>query len=137
MFTPDRALHSLEVAKQMYEKAIEETNDKLYAQKMFHLGLIHDIGYQFTDNKEDHPHIGGNILRHENYEFWKEVYQHGDPKVNNPSKELNLLNYADMHTDSKGNRVSFEKRLIDIKNRYGVSSKEYINASKIINDLKM
>ena len=33
-FSNDRANHSLEVAKQMYEKALEQTGDEFYARKI-------------------------------------------------------------------------------------------------------
>lgn len=131
-FSNDRANHSLEVAKQMYEKALEQTSDELYAKKMFHLGIVHDIGYQFSENTKEHPHVGGLFLKEEGYEFWEEVYEHGNPDVDSPTQELMLLNWADMHTDGKGNRVSFEERLKDIKNRYGVDSVEYIRARTVI-----
>ena len=136
-FSNDRANHSLEVAKQMYEKALEQTDDEFYARKMFHLGIVHDIGYQFSENTKDHPHAGGLFLKEDGYEFWEEVYEHGNPDVESPTKELMLLNWADMHTDGKGNRVSFEERLRDIKNRYGVDSVEYTNAQLVINRTKL
>ena len=101
-FSSDRANHSLTVAKQMYEKALEKTGDEFYAKKMFHLGLVHDIGYQFTENRKEHAHVGGEFLKEEGYEYWKEVYDHGDPNLTErPSDEWFLLNIADMHTDGK------------------------------------
>lgn len=134
-FSSDRANHSLTVAKQMYEKAMEKTGDEFYAKKMFHLGLVHDIGYQFSGNIIKHPLVGGEFLKFEGYEYWKEVCEHGNPSVINPSNELILLNWADMHTDGKGNRVSFGQRLKDIGERYGVESSEYQNAKVVIEQL--
>lgn len=135
-FSNDRARHSLEVAKQMFEKALEQSGDELYAKKMFHLGLVHDIGYQFTENTKEHPHVGGLFLKEEGYEYWEEVYEHGNPMKMNLSVELWLLNWADMHTDAKGNRVSFDDRLCDIGERYGTDSKEYLLAKSVIIGLK-
>lgn len=121
------------VAKQMYEMALERTGDEFYAKKMFHLGLVHDIGYQFTDNNKQHAHVGGEFLKEEGYEYWREVYDHGDPNLmERPSDECFLLNIADMRTDSKGNRVTFDERLKDIGERYGTKSDEYILARKLI-----
>lgn len=128
-FTNDRANHSLTVAKQMYTMALERTKDGFYARKMFHLGLVHDIGYQFTENNREHAHIGGEFLRDEGYEYWKKVYDHGNPDLlGEPSEEWFILNFADMTTDSKGNRVTMEERLKDIGSRYGYKSEEYLTA---------
>lgn len=113
--------------------ALERTGDEFYAKKMFHLGLVHDIGYQFTDNNKQHAHVGGEFLKEEGYEYWREVYDHGDPNLmERPSDECFLLNIADMRTDSKGNRVTFDERLKDIGERYGTKSDEYILARKLI-----
>ena len=117
----------------MYEKALKKTGDEFYAKKMFHLGLVHDIGYQFTDNNKEHAHVGGEFLREEGYEYWKEVYDHGDPNfTERPSDEWFLLNIADMQTDAKGNRVSFDERLKDIGDRYGFDSYEYLTARTLV-----
>ena len=77
------------------------------------------------------------FLKEEGYGFWEEVYEHGNPDVESPTQELMLLNWADMHTDGKENRVSFEERLRDINNRYGVDSVEYTNAQLVINRTKL
>ena len=37
-----------------------------------------------------------------------------------------------MQIDKYGNDVGYEKRLEDIKNRYGINSIQYINSKKII-----
>lgn len=136
-YSSDRAKHSLTVAKQMYEMALERSDEEFYAKKMFHLGLIHDIGYQFTENNKEHAHVGGEFLKEEGYEYWKEVYDHGNPNISyKPSDEWILLNVADMQTDSKGNKVSFDIRLKDIEERYGDDSQEYIMARTMISRLQ-
>ena len=43
---------------------------------------------------------------------------------------------ADMQIDKYGNDVGFDKRLKDIKNRYGEDSKPYIYSKQIISSLK-
>ena len=80
--------------------------------------------------------IGGNLLRNSNYKYWKEVYYHGIPNSEYKSLYLDILNRADMMIDKYGNDVGFDKRLDDIKNRYGEDSIQYINCFKIINELK-
>lgn len=129
----NRALHSLAVAKLMEQKAEELNLDK---EKMFMLGWLHDIGYEFTDNKTKHPEAGGKFLESIEYEFQEEVKNHGNPDSVYQSVELDLLNYADMHIDYKGNYVTFEERAEDIKNRYGKDSIQYNNALRIIKRLE-
>lgn len=129
----NRALHSLAVAKLMEQKA-EELN--LNKEKMFMLGWLHDIGYEFTKDKNKHPEAGGNFLESIGYEFQEEVKNHGNPDSVYQSVELDLLNYADMTTDYKGNYVAFEKRAEDIKARYGSNSIQYKNALKMIKRLE-
>lgn len=136
-YSSDRVNHSLTVAKQMYEMALERSGDEFYAKKMFHLGLVHDIGYQFTDDNKEHAHVGGEFLKEEGYEYWEEVYAHGNPDITEkPSDEWFILNIADMRTDSKGNKVSFDVRLKDIGDRYGYDSQEYKRALIIIRRLQ-
>ena len=49
--------------------------------------------------------------------------------------DLNRIKYSlsvDMQIDKYGNDVGYEKRLEDIKNRYGEDSIQYTNSYKII-----
>lgn len=81
--------------------------------------------------------MGGEFLKEEGYEYWKEVYDYGNPNISyKPSDEWILLNVADMQTDSKGNKVSFDIRLKDIEERYGYDSQEYIMARTMISRLQ-
>lgn len=45
-------------------------------QKIFVLGLNYDIGYEFGNNS-NHNIIGGKLLKENNYQYWQEVYYHG------------------------------------------------------------
>lgn len=80
--------------------------------------------------------IGGEILKNSEYKYWKEVYHHGNPDAEYSSLFLKILNMADMQIDKHGNDVGYEKRLEDIKLRYGENSKPYICSSRIISSLK-
>ena len=130
----DRLKHSYGVAKKMIElgKEINLTEDQV--QELFLLGYIHDIGYQFGNN-EKHNIIGGKILKDNKYKYWKEVYYHGNPDIDYKSLHLKILNMADMQIDKCGNDVGYEKRLEDIKTRYGEDSIQYINAKRIIDSI--
>ena len=131
----DRIKHSLAVANKMVEIGKAKGLSESDLQNLFLLGYLHDIGYQFGTN-ENHSIIGGNLLKNNNYPYWQEVYYHGNPDSTYQSLYLDILNTADMMIDKFGNDVGFEKRLEDIKNRYGFDSIQYQNCVKIINNLK-
>lgn len=131
----DRLKHSYAVANKMIELGKEKSLSEIELQELFLLGYLHDIGYEFGTN-ENHNIIGGNILKESNYKNWQEVYYHGIPNSEYKSLYLDILNTADMMIDKYGNDVGFDKRLEDIKNRYGVDSIQYINCVKIINQLR-
>lgn len=130
----DRINHSLGVANKMVELGKKNNLSNNQLDELFLLGYLHDIGYNFGNN-ENHNIIGGKILKDNNYKYWKEVYYHGIPNSEYKSLYLDILNYADMSIDKYGNDVSFEKRLEDVKNRYGEGSIQYINCGKIVEEL--
>ena len=131
----DRLKHSYAVANKMIELGKKKNLSEIELQEVFLLGYLHDIGYEFGTN-ENHNVIGGNLLKESNYKYWKEVYYHGVPNSEYKSLYLDILNTADMMIDKCGNDVGFDKRLEDIKKRYGEDSIQYINCFKIINKLK-
>ena len=119
----------------MVELGVEKNLTEKQLQELFLLGYLHDIGYQFGTN-ENHNMIGSSLLSNCNYKHWKEVYYHGIPNSEYKSLYLDILNTADMMIDKYGNDVGFDKRLDDIKNRYGEDSIQYTNCVKIINELR-
>ena len=96
---------------------------------------MHDIGYEFTTNMLEHNKIGGNILKENNFKYWKEIYYHGEPQCEYKSDYLTLLNKADMMVDNVGNDVGYLNRLENIKSRYGEESIQYIKAKQLIGEL--
>jgi hypothetical protein len=104
-------------------------------QDLFILGYNHDIGYTLCFNNIEHNIVGGERLKENQYKYWKEVYYHGNPDCEYKSLFLKILNMADMQVDKYGNDVGYEKRLEDIKNRYGINSSQFINAVKIVDKL--
>lgn len=107
------------------------------ADELYTLGLLHDVGYAFVDKKdyENHEKIGGEFLKNQGYKYWQEVYFHGMANSPYKSKYLDILNWADMHIDSEGNYVSFEKRLQELSIRYNVPI-EKLNSKPIVDELK-
>ena len=80
--------------------------------------------------------MGGEHLRRLKYKYWREVYWHGTPNAPYQSRELFILNLADMTTLPDGTETDFEYRLQDIARRYGEHSSRYINAVSVVNELE-
>ena len=135
MMDNNRLNHSLPVAKKMVEigKNYSLKYDEL--SDLYVLGFNHDIGYEYGNNS-NHAHIGGKILKRNNYKYWKEIYYHGDINSEYTSLFLNILNEADMQIDKYGNDVGYIKRLEDIKKRYGENSTTYKNAKILVSKLR-
>lgn len=131
----DRIKHSLAVAEKMIELGKERQLNEKELQDLFILGINHDIGYEFG-NRENHNTVGGNILKNNGYKYWQEVYWHGNSKADYNSIYLDILNEADLSIDRYGEEVGYEKRLEDIKSRYGIKSMQYSNSLEIIKKLK-
>lgn len=132
----DRLKHSYAVAKKMMEIAKEYNLSEEDIQNCFLIGLNHDVGYEFTTNGTNHNKIGGELLRDNGFKNWKEVYYHGDIDCQYQSIFLDILNKADMQIDKYGNDVGYDRRLEDIKERYGESSDIYKNCVTLIESIR-
>ena len=133
--TLDRLKHSLGVANKMRELAKDKA--EVDSNDAFILGLLHDIGYQFTENTGEHAKVGGEVLRNQGYKYWKEVYYHGISQEDFESTMLQLLNYADMTIGPTGNELTIEERILDISNRYGKGSIQEETAIALAKQLKL
>lgn len=131
----DRSKHCLAVARLMYEMATEKGWTENKCHEMFLLGYVHDIGYEFCEDQPDHPTVGAKLLKNQGYKYWREVKYHGVVTDKYSSDELKMLNLADMTIDSSGKHVGAEKRLIDIKGRYGEESQQYKDAKLLAHKL--
>ena len=131
----DRMKHSLAVARKMVEIGNKLELNKEQLHELFILGFNHDIGYEFGTN-ESHNIIGGNMLKNSGYKYWQEVYYHSNPEAGYNSLYLDILNEADMKINKYGEDVGYEKRLEDIRNRYGSDAVQYNDALKIIDYLE-
>ena len=134
MIDSDRLKHSIAVARKMVEigKNLNLKDEQL--QELFVLGYNHDIGYEYGNN-ENHRIVGSNILKKSKYKYWQEIYYHGEISTEYHSLYLDILNKADMQIDKYGNDVEYDKRLEDIKTRYGKDSDVYDKAKKLIDYL--
>ena len=132
----DRIKHSLAVARKMKEIAKSMNLTEKGIEDCFIIGYNHDIGYEFTENGIEHNVVGGLILKDRGFKYWKEIYYHGEIDINYDSLYLTILNQADMQIDKYGNDVGYEKRLEDIKSRYGENSVVYSKCIKLIDKLR-
>lgn len=137
MISSDRMAHQLSVARTLVKLAREENAyTEAELQDLFVLGFVHDIGYEFAENPDDHASVGGELLKRAGFKYWQEVSNHGKPDCSYASPELALLNAADMHTSPAGEYLTYADRLQDIADRYGEASLRYKNAARIIASLE-
>lgn len=126
MITENRWKHILGVARKAKEFALKfKPDDSKYAEDMFLLGMLHDMGYEFMESNASHAAVGGEILKRSGYKYWQEVSKHGDETVENMSDELFILNCADMSTGPNGENFTFDERLAEIANRFGKEAAAY------------
>ena len=132
----NRLKHCRAVAEKAYKLASELTDwDEEKCSEMYVLGFLHDVGYAFAVNQEDHERIGGEILGISGYKYWKEVYWHGRVTDQHSSRELDILNLADLLTNFDGEPVSISERLKSIGERYGFASTQSSNAKRLADSL--
>lgn len=126
MISESRWQHILGVARKAKILADKlKPNNVQYAEDMFLLGIMHDLGYEFIESNASHAYVGGEILKRNNYQFWSEVSLHGDETVKNMSDELFILNCADMSTGPNGEDFTFDERLKEIAQRFGKDADAY------------
>lgn len=137
----ERILHMHGVAEWMYEHAEEYgCEDK---DKMYFLGLMHDIGYIY--GKENHEQNGAELIGINTY-YGDIIQAHGltpqeyidakDILESEIPNEMILLWAADMMVDMSGKPVGFATRLKNIGNKYGYNSEPYRICSETISWLK-
>lgn len=137
MISKYRMQHQLAVARRVVEMAKQRggySEEEL--QELFLMGCLHDVGYEFVEESNQHASAGGDVLKRCGFKYWQEVANHGVPECDYASPELDILNSADMHTSPVGESVSYEERLAGICERYGADSAHYKNAAIVIQKLK-
>lgn len=126
MISESRWQHILGVARKAKILADKlKPNNVQYAEDMFLLGIMHDLGYEFMESNASHAAIGGEILKRSGYQYWQEVTQHGDETVDDMTDELFILNCADMSTGPNGENFTFDERLEEIASRFGKDADAY------------
>lgn len=140
----DRIKHCLGVARKCYEIATMMEFNEEFCKKMYLIGYLHDVGYEFSCEKSEHPAIGADMLKTIGFNC-EAIRYHGIPGESSDYKDENgnivaplymniewtILNIADMTTDSCGREVSVFDRLKEIERKFGVDSKVYEDAKRI------
>lgn len=111
----------------------DDTLEELYV-----LGFLHDVGYAF--GAKGHAKKGEKILKRLHLIGAEHIGRHGDAELDASEASLptisDIIKAADLTVDAKGNFVSADERLIDIKDRYGESSSQYKNAASAVSALR-
>lgn len=129
MITSARWQHILGVARRAQALAqCLKPQDERFAQDMFLLGMLHDLGYEFSKDPCEHPQVGAEILKRQGYCYWDEVANHGNVNVEEVSDELFVLSCADMTTGPNGEDFTMRERIDNIAERYGKDSHSYKKA---------
>ena len=126
-----KLLHMRSVAELMYERALEWTGDEEYAEEMYVLGLLHDVGYIL--GSDSHGAKGADILERGNYSHADAVRFHGKADVADEelTREVILLQWCDMSVLPGGRKVPVAERLEDVGARYGFDSGTYADSKAI------
>lgn len=123
----DRLHHIIGVARKAYSLSKEMGYNEEFCRRMFMLGYLHDVGYEFSKEQKEHPDVSADLLASvfgsiipgaKDGIAYDAIKNHGK-YTDKKTLEWKILNMADMLIDSKGNEVDVTARLDDIKDRYG------------------
>ena len=128
--------HCLAVANKMYEFAIKLGKSQETAEDYFTIGLLHNIGREFSNTPNEHREYGGLLLKRMEYQYWREIYYLGVPNAIYKSLPLTLLNLADMTTGKDGTPITMASKLVNLAQRFGVDSEAFKNTSAMVLELK-
>ncbi len=143
--TEDRLHHIIGVARKAYDIAHDMGFDEDFCRRMFMVGWIHDVGYEFSEEPSEHSKISKELLYqlinsngiHDKRSISKKsinaIINHGKCSDNEVDNDIQwkIINMANMLIDSKGNEITPEQRLNEIKESFGEDSKQYNDALEI------
>lgn len=131
----NRLLHSAAVARKAYNIAKSEGYDEAFCNKMFMIGYLHDIGYEFS-NSTTHAAASAELVSSIcNDDVVLNAIKYHGKHIENQTVEWKILNIADMTIDYDGTEVDIKTRLNNIKKRYGEQSAQYLAAYELCKDL--
>ena len=137
MITSNRWQHILGVARKakILAQALRP-NDEKYLEDMFLLGMLHDFGYEFTENGKKHAMVAGQILERSGYKYWQDVVNHSEKATDNMSDETFIINCADLSVSPDGKDITISARVEDIGRRHGKNSTQYLIALEKLQKLQ-
>lgn len=138
MITSNRWQHILGVARKakILAQALRP-NDEKYSEDMFLLGMLHDFGYEFTENGKKHAMVAGQILERSGYKYWQDVVNHSEKATDNMSDETFIINCADLSVSPDGKDITIAERVEDIGRRHGKNSTQYLIAFEKLQKLQV
>lgn len=138
MITSNRWQHILGVARKAKILALAlRPNDEKYSEDMFLLGMLHDFGYEFTENGKKHAMVAGQILERSGYKYWQDVVNHSEKATDNMSDETFIINCADLSVSPDGKDITIAERVEDIGRRHGKNSTQYLIAFEKLQKLQV
>lgn len=130
MISENKIKHSLGVARKCEELAKERQMTLEEQKACFVMGFLHDIGYEVDGDITEHPNESANyisaFISHKDL-CLDAIESHGSVKSRYTIYDY-ILNSADLTVNYKGDNVSVERRLEDIKGRHGEESSHYQHA---------
>jgi predicted hydrolase (HD superfamily) len=136
----DRLHHILAVARKCYEVAKRRNHDEDFCRRMFMIGWLHDVGYEFSQEPEDHPDVSFEMMmsltgkegkNDTAFKLAADAVKDHVMYTDQKSEEWIILNIADLSVDLCGNDIEITDRLEDMKKRFGEESKQYKAACEI------
>lgn len=123
MFTKDKAMHSLNVANFMRNRAPLLGLDP---DKAWLIGYIHDIGYVI--DAKDHNELGAGIISEYSQELERYILFHDFSGVPTDHMEF-LLRLADLTVDETGKYVGINERIKSILRRDCTATRDRLDKS--------
>lgn len=118
------------IAREHYRMSIDD------AKKVFLLGWLHDVGYEFASTVAEHAKVGADLAELIGFEYSEEIRHHGISQELFHSDVLDILYAADILVDAHGEFVTIEDRLDDISARHPKEDGVHESTEKLINHLK-
>lgn len=137
MISENKIKHSLAVARKCREIALHQNSDTEFADAMFVMGLLHDIGYEFEPDS-NHGHRSVEMIEAfiKHLDGCKDAIACHGLCFDNWSNYDEILNQADMSTSYDGTPTTIDKRLEGIREIWGENSIHYKHAIEVSNKLK-
>lgn len=138
----ERMMHNVEVARKCYDIAKRDGYPETFCKKMWMIGYIHDVGYEFTSDYTKHAAMTMEVLNAFDPVFNDSCALHSlalhdkaNPGSTVNSVEWRILCTANLTTNTNGQTIDASVRIHDLLECYGELSPEYRSALKTAQQL--